>query len=75
MLGKTLLIASMKTSVLSSEPQLKKIWAWWHLIVIPAQGRWKQADPWGLLASRPGFIGEFQFRKRLCLKETKLESS
>lgn len=39
-----------------------------YMLVIPALGRKRQADPWGSLASQHGTLGELQASETLCLK-------
>lgn len=33
-----------------------KSWVWWHMLVIPALGRWRRSSLWGTLASQPHSI-------------------
>lgn len=43
---------------------MTNIRAWWHphmhTLLIPAQGKWKQADPEISLVRQPNQLGEFQ---------------
>lgn len=55
---------SLKTLVPSSEPMLLSQ-VKWHVLAIPALGRGTQANPWDLLVSQLGQIGDSQASERL----------
>lgn len=40
---------------------------WWHTVDIPALGRERQEDPWGLLASQPSGTGSSKSKKKKSL--------
>lgn len=46
-----------------------------QVLTIPALGRQRQADAWGLLASWPSLLAEFLVNERTCLKRKRLVSS
>lgn len=41
-----------------------KSWAWWGMFTIPAPGRQRQGDLWGLLACQPSQIGKLKVPMR-----------
>ena len=43
----------------TSEPMEKRCMLW-CVLVVPALGRWRQADPWGSLHSQPSSASEFE---------------
>lgn len=57
------MVFASKHENLSSVPRLKNKTGE-CVLVLPAMGEWRQADPWDLLVIQPGLIGEFQDTER-----------
>lgn len=47
------IVQSVQSLLNMHEDQSLVWWVWWITLIIPALGRWKQEDSWGLLASQP----------------------